>query len=119
LRIDEALAESKPLEVKFPGGGVLNIEYRPPAHTIAQMVELEANRSPETLVTLIQELVLGWDLTRVQKVVRPGPNGEEIATEEEVPVDIRNAHDVRTYVPGSLITHITKAVRRDMEVSGE
>lgn len=116
MRIDEALGEIKPLEVKI-GRGVLNVEYRPPAHTIAQMMEAQANKDdPERAITMIQELIHAWDLTRIEKVVVE-PNGDPV--EREVPVDPSNRDDIKYFVPDVIITAIVKAIRADNDVSGE
>jgi hypothetical protein len=117
VRIDEAIAETKPLQVSFGGGAVLNIEYRPPAYTIAQMTEAAADKgNPERLISMIQDLVVGWDLTRTEmRVVEP--NGDPVPF--EIPVDINNDEDVRLYVPTTIITGIVKAVRADNDPSGE
>ena len=116
MRIDEALGDVKPLEVKV-GRGVLNIEYRPPAHTIAQMMEAQADKdNPERAVTMIQELVHAWDLTRIEKVILE-PNGDPV--EREVPVDLTSRDEIKNYVPATIITAIVKAVRADNDVSGE
>jgi len=116
VRIDEAIAETKPLKVFF-GDAVLNIEYRPPAYTIAQMTEAAADKgNPERLISMIQDLVVGWDLTRT--VNEPlEPNGDPV--QREIPVDINNDEDVRLYVPTTIIMGIVKAVRSDNDPSGE
>lgn len=119
MRIDEALAESKSLDVKF-GTAVLHVEYRPPSYTIEEMVAADADKeNPERLVKMIQDVVIGWDLTRFETVIVPGDHGEEIPTEREVPVDITNANDVRKYVPNTIIMGIVRAIRKDNEVSGD
>jgi len=116
VRIDEAIAETKPLKVFF-GDAVLNIEYRPPAYTIAQMTEAAADKgNPERLISMIQDLVVGWDLTRTEKLL--DDNGEQVG-EQEIPVDINNDEDVRLYVPTTIIMGIVKAVRSDNDPSGE
>jgi D-alanyl-D-alanine dipeptidase len=118
MRIDEALAESKPLAVKF-GAVVLNIEYRPPSYTIEQMMEAQGDKeNPERLIEMLQDLIVGWDLTRIEKVpydpeTTAGPH------EREVPVDVTNADDVRKYVKMNIIMGIIKAIREDNEVKGE
>ena len=121
MRIDEALAESKPLAVKF-GTAVLNIQYRPPSFTIAEMVEAEADKdNPERLVEMIQSLIQGWDLTRLETVTAGSGEGGEtpVQIQREVPVDITNPDDVRKYVPSPIIYGIIKAVRADNDPSGE
>lgn len=115
MRIDEALAESKPLAVKF-GAAVLNIEYRPPSFTIEEMVAADADKeNPERLISMLQSLIIGWDLTRLETVDQE--NGESF--QREVPVDITNPDDVRKYVPNNIIMGIVKAVRMDNDPSGE
>ena len=115
MRIDEALGESKPLAVKF-GRGVLNVEYRPPNYTIEQMVAAQQDKDdPERLITMLQDIVVGWDLTRVEQWVNEV--GETV--EREIPVDITNRDDVFKYVPSPIIMGIVKAVREDNDVSGE
>lgn len=116
MRIDEALGESKPLAVQF-GKAVLNVVYRPPAYTIEQMVEAQNDGdNPERLVTMIQDLILEWDLTRIEKVIVE-PNGDPV--DREVPVDVTNRDDVRKYVPTPVINGIIRAIRADNEVTGE
>jgi hypothetical protein len=117
MRIDEALAESKPLAVKF-SGAVLNIEYRPPAYTIRQMTEAAADKdNPEALVRMLQDIVIGWDLTRIEKYFSGDIGSEPL--EREVPVDVTNPDDVRDYVPNNIIMGIIKAIRQDNDPSGE
>lgn len=116
MRIDEALAESKPLAVQFPKG-VLNIQYRPFAYTIEQMVEAQKDQeNPETLLTMVMDLVQGWDLTRMEKVV--SPDGFE-SFEREVPVDVTSRDDLYRYVPSPVYHAIIKAIKADNDVSGE
>jgi hypothetical protein len=118
MRIDEALAESKPLAVKF-SGAVLNIEYRPPAYTIRQMTEAAADKdNPEALVKMLQDIIVGWDLTRIEKVPYDAET-TAAAFEREVPVDVTNPDDVRDYVPNNIIMGIIKAIREDNDPSGE
>lgn len=116
MRIDEAIAETKSIQVHF-GSAVLNVEYRPPAYTIAEMTEAEADKdNPERLVQMIQRIVIGWDLTRsVKRVLEP--NGDPV--EVEVPVDITNPEDVRLYVPTTIIMGIVRAIRADNDPQGE
>jgi hypothetical protein len=117
MRIDEALAESKPLAVKFKSA-VLNIEYRPPAYTIEEMVTAEADKdNPERLVKMIQDIVLGWDLTRIEKYFSGEVGSEPL--EREIPVDVTSADDIRKYVPSPIIMGIIKAIREDNDPSGE
>jgi hypothetical protein len=117
LRIDEALAESKPLAVRF-GQGELKIEYRPPSYTIDEMVAADADKeNPERLVKMLQDLIVGWDLTRIEKTPDDRAVGGFI--EREIPVDITSAEDVRKYVPNNIIMGIIKAIRADNDVSGE
>lgn len=117
MRIDEALAESKPLKVTFPSGGVLAVQYRPPAYTIDEMIAADADKdNPERLVKMLQDLIEGWDLTRIEKVILE-PNGDPI--EREVPVDITDAEQVRKFVPNTIIMAIIRAIRADNDVSGE
>lgn len=113
MRIDEALGEVKPLAVKF-GPAVLNIEYRPPSYTIEQLEAAKADaENPDRLVRMVQDLIVGWDLTRPLRDdegnVVLGDNGASI----EVPVDVTNADDVRKYVTTTVINGITVAVRED------
>ena len=121
MRIDEALAESKPLAVRF-GQSELKIEYRPPSYTIDEMVAADADKeNPERLVKMLQDLIVGWDLTRIEKVeAGSGEGGEKkVLIDREVPVDITSAEDVRKYVPNTIIMGIIKAIRADNDVSGE
>lgn len=114
MRIDEALAESKPLAVKF-GSSVLNIMYRQSNYTIAQMEEMEGRKSePGYLVTMIQDLVEAWDLNRVEKIF--ADDGVTVVGEREVPVDVSSREDVRLYVTRPVIVGILKAIREDGEV---
>jgi hypothetical protein len=118
LRIDEALAEEKPLEVKF-GSGLLNVVYRPPSFTIEEMVAADADKgNPERLVRMLQDLIVGWDLTRLEQVPYD-PETTAAPFEREVPVDITNPDDVRKYVPNNIIMGIIKAVRADNDPQGE
>jgi hypothetical protein len=118
MRIDEALAESKPLAVKF-GAAVLNIQYRPPSFTIEEMVAADADKeNPERLIEMLQSLIQGWDLTRLEKVPYD-PETTAGPFEREVPVDITNPEDVRKYVPNNIIMGIVRAVRADNDPSGE
>lgn len=117
MRIDEALAESKPLKITFPSGGVLTVEYRPPSYTIDEMVAAEADKDdPKRLIRMLQDLIQGWDLTRIEKVILE-PNGDPI--EREVPVDITDPEQVSKYVPSPIIMAIIRAIRADNDVSGE
>lgn len=121
MRIDEAQAESKPLAVQF-GSATLNIEYRPPAYTIEEMVAADADKeNPERLVRMLQDLVVGWDLTRIEKVEAGSGEGglTKVLIDREVPVDITNAEDVRKYVKNNIIMGIIRAVRKDNDVSGD
>lgn len=115
MRIDEALAESKPLVVKF-AQGVLNIEYRPPSYTIAEMKTAIDDKDPGRLADMLQDLIQGWDLTRL---VDGGTNEQGIHSEIEVPVDVTNRDDVINYVPTNIIMGIIKAIRADNDASGE
>lgn len=118
MRIDEALGESKPLKVTFPSGGVLAVQYRPPAYTIDEMIAADADKeNPERLVKMLQDLIEGWDLTRIEKTPDDRAVGGYI--EREVPVDITKAEDVRKYVPNTIIMAIIRAIRADNDVSGE
>lgn len=115
MRIDEALAESKPLDVKF-GASVLHIEYRPPSYTIEQMVAAENDKAnPERLVTMLQDLIVGWDLTRYVSVKKLDGSIDE----QEVPIDITNADDVRRFVPSPIIMGIVRAINKDNDPSGD
>lgn len=117
MRIDEALGDSKPLAVKF-AGGVLNIEYRTPGYTIKEMKAAESKKDdPEYLITMIQDLVQGWDLTRLADGGTDPETGKQNMV--EVPVDVTNHDDVENYVPSNIIMGIVKAIREDHEVSGE
>ncbi len=122
MRIDEALGEIKPLAVKF-GTAVLNVEYRIPSYTIEQMVLADSDKAnPERLIPLIQDLVHGWDLTRIAKVAVPASEENdfiESVREVEVPVDVTNPDDIRRFVPSPIIMGIVNAIRKDQEVSGE
>jgi hypothetical protein len=119
MRIEEALAEQKPLDVKFPGGGVLHIVYQQSNATIAEMENLEARRKEEGfLVKLMQDVVKAWDLTRVEKVPYD-PETTAAAHEREVPVDINNPEDVRLYVTQPIILGVLRAVRKDQQAEGE
>lgn len=112
MRIDEALAGSKALDVKF-GSSVLHIMYRQSNYTIAQMEEMEGRKSePGYLVKMIQDLVEAWDLTRTETVLLDGGG----TTEREVPVDISDPEDLRAHVTRPVIVGILKAIREDGEV---
>lgn len=116
MRIDEALADAKPLAVKF-GSAVLNVEYRPPQWTISQLAKVKTSAKAESddsfdqLATMLMEVVIGWDLTRPMKVPDEAAEGGFILT--EIPVDVTNVQDVKDYVPLSVINRIIKAVQED------
>lgn len=98
MRISEAIASSKPLEVKFEGGGVLHIEYRPPAFTIAEMEEAGKDKdNPKRLISLLQGLITAWDLE----------------TNAGEPIDLADAEAIRVNVTGNIIMEIVRAVRED------
>lgn len=113
MRIDEALAESKALDVKF-GSSILRIMYRQSNYTIAQMEEMEERRTePGYLVTMLQDLVEAWDLTRVEKIFS---DSGEVVGEREVAIDLRSREDLREHVTRPVIMGILKAIREDSEV---
>jgi hypothetical protein len=105
VRIDEALAASKALDVQF-GSSTLN-------YTIAEMEEAESRRAEKGyLVKMIQDLVEAWDLTRVEPIL--GDDGVQVG-EREVPVNVGSAEEVRQYVTRPIIVGILKAIREDGE----
>lgn len=63
MRISDALKEVKDLKVDFGAGGVLNIIYRPPSWTPAEMDELSKDKDIKKIVDQIRKLVIQWDLT--------------------------------------------------------
>jgi hypothetical protein len=112
VRIDEALAASKALDVQF-GSSTLHIMYRPSNYTIAEMEEAESRRAEKGyLVKMIQDLVEAWDLTRVEPIL--GDDGVQVG-EREVPVNVGSAEEVRQYVTRPIIVGILKAIREDGE----
>lgn len=116
MRIDEALAESKPLAVKF-GNAVLNIEYRAASYTVEQMQAAKADKdNPERMIDMLQDLIVGWDLTRLANGGTDENGNENLV---EVPVDVTNRDDVRKYVKSNIIMGIVRAIREDNDVSGE
>jgi len=123
MRIEEAVAEAKDLDVKF-GQAVLHIRYRPANYTIAEMEAAESDKtSPARLVKLIQDMVVAWDLTRAETVPALHENGEPVIVDGEplmvdggeVPIDVGDAEQVRTYVTSTIISGIVKAIREDQQ----
>ena len=113
MRVDEALAERKPLDVKF-GTAVLHIEYQQSNHTIAQMEEMEERKKEKGYLTqLMQDTVKAWDLTRPLKNDAGKDVTDDAGKVVEVPVDITNKDDVRLYVTSPVILGILRAVKED------
>lgn len=121
MRIDEAIADSKELDVQFPKA-VLHIVYRPANYTIAEMEAAEADKAnPKRLVKMVQDLVEAWDLTRVEKAPAIHENGDPVIVDGEpvmvekgeVPVDLSNAEEIRLNVTNTIISGIVKAIRED------
>lgn len=113
MRIDEALAETKELDVKF-GTAVLHVVYQQSNYTIAEMEEMEGRRKERGyLVKMMQDLVKAWDLTRALK----DDLGNDIRDDDgkivEVPVDVTNPEDVRLYVTSPVIVGILRAIKED------
>lgn len=105
MRIDEAVSDVKPLDVKF-GPAALHIEYSPPAFTLNELSANKENKDdPDRVVAMIQRIIKAWDLTRVVKA----DDGQEI----EVLVDLRNAAELKEYVPITIWNKITTAIRED------
>jgi hypothetical protein len=102
VRISEALAERKPLSVKFTGGAVLSIEYYPPAWTVAELEENQADKNPARIIAMMQKLLASWDLD--------DDSGE--------PIDIQNLEAMK-HVPTSVFGEISKAIREDQSPPGE
>jgi hypothetical protein len=97
MRISEALAEDKPLDVKF-GTAVLHIRYRPPSYTLAQIEEAQADKgNPERLLSMLQSLITEWDL--------------DDNAGERVPID--DAEAIRQNVPLSIYNKIVTAIKDD------
>lgn len=125
MRLSEAISPSTPLAVPFAKGAVLNIEYRPPSVTLAQMesmlteaeeaqaaqdaekdaakkdkTELEKARERvrairERLAGQILDMVESWDLT-------------ENDGETPVPITTEGLENV----PLNVFAEIVKAVRK-------
>ena len=65
MRLSEASAPAKPLEVQFPSGAVLHITYRVPEYTPNQASELvnQASKDPRRMAEMTVRVVESWDLT--------------------------------------------------------
>jgi hypothetical protein len=113
MRIDEAISDNKELDVQFPKA-VLRILYRPANYTIAEMEAAENDKSPSRLVQMVQDLVIAWDLTRVEEIRVPVEGSDEVAlVEREVPIDLKDPEQIRLYVTNTIISGIVKAIRED------
>lgn len=63
MRISDALKQTRDLKVDFGPGGVLNVVYRPPSWTPAEMQALKDQKDVSQIVPQIRKLVVQWDLT--------------------------------------------------------
>jgi hypothetical protein len=97
MRINEALGDPKDLKIEFDGGGVLNVQYRPPNWTPREIEAMKADeKNIRRVVAQMQGLLVAWDLT--------GNSGE--------PIDIADAEAMMD-VPISIYNKITTAIRED------
>lgn len=127
MRIDEALAESTPLEVKFSNGNVLYVEYRPPSFTLEEMeAAAEDKENPHRLVKQIRDLIVTWDLTE-RLIVDGEPVIGEDGRPVEVPISLAplpkdadpKQDPLFTKVPFNIYAQIIKAIKEHQSPSGE
>lgn len=105
MKISEALGAEKPLAVEFDSGAILNITYKPPAYTIAEIEAAQeaANKDPKRIIEMVQTLVTSWDLT----------------DDDGVLVSLASFEVLRTKVPSPVFGGIMRAIREDQNPSGE
>ena len=66
MRVNEAAAAAKPLDVVFDGGAVLHITYRPADYTpneAAELTEDAVKKDPRRMSGMAVRMVESWDLT--------------------------------------------------------
>jgi hypothetical protein len=121
MKMSDALKEVKDLRVDFGPGGILNVIYRPPSWTPAEMEALAADKDIKRIVDQVRKLVIQWDLTddynnliplelpaAPEAVVVTDDNGKVIE-QEEPPAP----HDPLMHVPISIYMKIIQAVNSD------
>ena len=121
MKMSDALKDIKDLKVDFGAGGILNVIYRPPSWTPAEMEALAADKDIKKIVDQVRKLVIQWDLTddynnliplelpaAAPAVVVTGDNGE-VVEQEDPPAPV----DPLMHVPISIYMKIIQAINAD------
>lgn len=125
MRIKEALSDIKDLVVEFPGGGRLNIKYRPSSYTVADLSDIdeEAKKDPYRIITMIRDMVIWWDLEDnsgepIALALPPGTgnvitsDGEQVRTKFDKK-ELLKKDPIAREVPITLLVGIIRAVNED------
>lgn len=112
MRIDEVLAEVKPLKVEFPGA-ILNIEYAPPSFTLDELSKDKDTTDPDKVVERIQSIIKAWDLTRQVLDSEGAPVRDDNGQIIETLVDLRDPAELKKYVPINIWNTIMRAIKED------
>lgn len=123
MKMSDALKEVKDLKVDFGAGGVLNVVYRPPSWTPAEMEALQEDKDIRRIVDQIRKLVIQWDLTDDYNVLvpleEPTPDPAIVVTSESGQIveqaepEQRELYDPLMHVPISIYMKIIQAVNTD------
>lgn len=107
ITLADLIDRKRTVGVKFDGGGVLNVTYRPDQLTPRTLQRItEAVDGDDTLAfaRMIVEVVSGWDLV--------GPYGDgdcEVAAGDPVPLDVEHL----AYFPGPALGYIWSSIATD------
>jgi hypothetical protein len=123
MKMSDALKDIKDLKVDFGVGGTLNVIYRPPSWTPAEMEALQADKDIRRIVDQIRRLVIQWDLTddynNLIPLEAPKPDPAIVVTDnsgeivEQKEPEPRELHDPLMHVPISIYMKIIQAVNND------
>lgn len=130
MRVSEALADEKPLDVHFPSGAVLHIRYKPSSYTIADIASLdeEARQDPTRVLRAVRDMVTWWDLEDnsgepIPLLAPPDPerivtsDGDSVKSKKMTPEEERKARlaadPMAQKVAISILTRIIRAVNED------
>lgn len=135
MRISDAVSDSSPLDVHFPRGAVLHVEYQPSSYSIIELENLQRNatKDPRRMLHAIRRLVLSWDLTDDDGVPIPlaepfveGGGGGLVPRSEfvrkfreengqDAPLPDSVPEDQLASVPTNIFAAIIKAVNADQD----
>jgi hypothetical protein len=121
MRMSDALKDIKDLRVDFGQGGILNITYRPPSWTPAELEALATEKDISKIADQIRKLVVQWDLTddynNLIPLAEPEPVPTVVVTDDDGAIieqgKPEKPYDPLMHVPISIYNKIINAINSD------